>query len=303
MNPTARSPLVSVVLPVRNGADTLGPVVESVLAQTHSNVELVISDNASTDGTQELCRRFAREDRRVVYRRQATNVGLLNNFVSAAHDAAGTYLRWIGDDDALEPDYVARVLEAFAEDERRVLVTTQIVYVDGEGVERLDTGYDPAALASTDPVERFGRMLELLTTDFSTIDPLYGTIRREVATMPRRNMLREDQVFAARLALAGPWGHVAAPLARRPRQESTAASLAGLLGVPAWKRHVRILLQCQELARWVESSSLSPEQRRRARAEIVRFYGRGKRIKARRGVAKLERLTGRSADLSASGAR
>jgi glycosyltransferase involved in cell wall biosynthesis len=303
VNRPARSPLVSIVLPVYNGADTLAPVVESVLAQTHSRVELVISDNASTDGTQEMCRRFAREARRVVYRRQATNVGLLNNFVSAAHDAAGTYLRWIGDDDALEPDYVARVLDAFAEDARRVLVTTQIVYVEGEGVERLDTGYDPTAMASADPVERFGRMLELLTTDFSTIDPLYGMIRREVATMPRRNMLREDQVFAARLALAGPWGHEAAPLARRPRQESTAASLAGLLGVPAWKRHVRILLQCQELAHWVESSSLTSEQRRRAHAEIMRFYGRGKRIKARRGVAKLERLTGRPAPLSASGAR
>ena len=191
----------------------------------------------------------------------------------------------------------------FAEDERRVVVTTQIVYVEEEGVERLDTGYDPTALASADPVERFGRMLQLLTTDFTTIDPLYGMIRREVATMPRRNMLREDQVFAARLALAGPWGHVAAPLARRPRQESTAASLAGLLGVPGWKRHVRILLQCQELAHWVERSSLTAEQRRRAHAEIVRFYGRGKRIKARRGVAKLERLTGRPAGLSASGAR
>ena len=104
-----------------------------MLAQTHSNLELVISDNASTDGTQEICRRFAREDRRVVYQRQATNVGLLNNFISAAENAAGTYVRWIGDDDSLEPDYVSRVLDVFAEDERRVVVTTQIVYSDADG--------------------------------------------------------------------------------------------------------------------------------------------------------------------------
>jgi glycosyltransferase involved in cell wall biosynthesis len=303
MSRPPQSPLVSIALPVYNGADTVSEVIESVLAQTHSNLELVISDNASTDGTQEICRGFARRDRRVVYQRQATNVGLLNNFVSAAHNSAGTYLRWIGDDDALEPDYVSRVLDVFAADERRVVVTTQIVYLDDEGVETLDTSYDPSALASADPVERFAGMLQLLTTDSATLDPLYGVIRRELATIPRRNMLREDQIFAARLALAGPWGHVAAPLAGRPRVEGTASYLAGLLGVPGWHRHVRILLQCQELSRWVERSSLDPEQRRRARAEILRFYGRGKRITARRGVAKLERLAGRPVGLSPSGAR
>ena len=303
MTPPSRSPLVSIALPVYNGADTVAPVVEAVLAQTHSNLELVISDNASTDGTQEICRQFARDDRRVVYLRQATNVGLLNNFISAAENTAGTYVRWIGDDDSLEPDYLARVLDVFEEDRRRVMVTTQVVYRDAEGVETLDTGHDPATLSSPDPVERFAGMLRLLTTDFATLDPLYGVMRRELATIPRRNMLREDQVFAARLALAGPWGHVAAPLAGRRREEGTASGLAALLDVPRWRRHVRVMLQCRELSHWVALSSLDPAQRRRAQAEIVRFYARGKRIKARRGVAKLERVAGRQVRLSPSEAR
>ena len=99
MSRPRRGPLVSIALPVYNGADTVASVIESVLAQTHPDVELVISDNASTDGTQEICRQFARNDRRVVYRAAATNVGLLNNFISAAGSTTGTYLRWIGDDD------------------------------------------------------------------------------------------------------------------------------------------------------------------------------------------------------------
>ena len=70
MSRPSRSPLVSIALPVYNGADTVAPVVESVLAQTHADLELVISDNASTDGTEEICRQFARDDRRVVYQRQ-----------------------------------------------------------------------------------------------------------------------------------------------------------------------------------------------------------------------------------------
>ena len=85
--------------------------------------------------------------------------------------ATGTYLRWIGDDDSLEPDYVSRALEAFAEDERRVLVTTQIVYVDADGVETLDTDHDPTALSSPDPVERFAEMLRLLTSGLRAARP------------------------------------------------------------------------------------------------------------------------------------
>jgi glycosyltransferase involved in cell wall biosynthesis len=303
MTRPGRTPLVSIALPVYNGADTVAPVIESVLAQTHPDIELVISDNASTDGTQEICRQFERDDRRVVYLRQPRNVGLLNNFISAADNTSGTYLRWIGDDDAIEPDYVSRVLEEFAVDPRRVVVTTQIVYLDAEGAETLDTGHDPSALSSLDPVERFAEMLRLLTTDFTTIDPLYATIRRDLATLPRRNMLREDQIFAARMSLAGPWGHVPLPLARRHWRDDSASQLARLLDVPGWHRHIRALLQCRELSHWVADSSLNPAQQARARTEILRFYARGKRNTARRGVAKLERMTSRQAGLSPSGAR
>lgn len=292
MIPASPPPLVSVALPVYNGAESLASVIESVLAQTHTRLELVISDNASTDDTGEICRHFAREDSRVSYRRHEHNVGVLNNFRGAAARATGDFVRWIGDDDLLAPEYVARVLETFAEDERRALVTTQIVYTDRENRETLDTSYQPGDLASDDPVVRFGRMLRLLTTGYATIDPIYGVIRRDLVTLPRRNMLREDQVFVARLALEGPWGHVPEPLARRTRDEGTASGYARLLGVPAWRRHVRVLLQCRELAHWVGRSSLDPAQQRRARAEIVRFYGRSKSATARRAIAKVQRVAG-----------
>jgi len=274
-----------------------------VLAQTHTHLELIISDNASTDGTQQICQSFARRDRRVLYQRHPTNVGLLNNFTSAAQRANGTFVRWIGDDDWLASDFVSRVLDAFAEDPRRIAVSTQVVYRDPDGVETLNLGYDPERLASGDPVERLAAMLRLLTTHYSMIDPVYSTIRRDAAAVPRRNILREDQVFAARLALAGPWGHVAAPLAGRRRVQGTAPQHARLLGIPGWHRHIRVLLQCRELAHWVSRSSLDATQRRAAQAEILRFYLRSKQITARRGVAKVERLAGLPRAISATGAR
>ena len=72
---------VSVGLPVRNGAQTLRRVISSVLEQDHEYLELVICDNASTDGTEDICREVANRDSRIVYHRHAHNIGILNNIV------------------------------------------------------------------------------------------------------------------------------------------------------------------------------------------------------------------------------
>src|SRR5829696_6885026 len=82
-------PLVSVGVPVRNGEDRVAAAVESALSQVYGNIQVVISDNASTDATEEVCRSLARRDPRVHYHRHAENVGLLNNFIAAMELADG----------------------------------------------------------------------------------------------------------------------------------------------------------------------------------------------------------------------
>ena len=124
-------------------------MVRSVLDQDHENLELIICDNASTDHTEELCRDLAAHDSRIVYHRNPVNVGLLNNFISALRLATGTFFRWVGDGDWLYPRYVSRCLEAFATDDRLILVTTQLAYRGPDGVTQTAT-YDGTAL-------RFGR--------------------------------------------------------------------------------------------------------------------------------------------------
>src|SRR5262245_33646269 len=121
-------PLVSIGLPVRNGAKTIGAVAESVLGQKFGDLELLISDNASTDDTEAVCRDLVRADPRVRYQRHPENVGLLNNFIATQLAARGTYVRWISDADRLEPGYVDACLEAFAADPRVILVTTGMAY-------------------------------------------------------------------------------------------------------------------------------------------------------------------------------
>ncbi|WP_049559278.1 glycosyltransferase family 2 protein [Nonomuraea sp. SBT364] len=274
------SELVSIALPVRNGADRLEGVVRSVLAQDHPDVELVISDNASTDRTEELCRDLAAGDPRVVYHRHPENVGLLNNFIHAARISRGAFVRWIGDDDRLDPACVSRGLAEFAKDERTILVTTQVAYTGPDGVVRT-AAYDGTALASGDPVERFTEMLRLLNESHLIIDPLYGMLRREPATgIPRRNMLREDEVFAAKLALAGPWAHVNEVLAHRNWRQERISGVARRLDVPAWQSRLANTLQCRELLAWVRGpacAGLTAGQRRRARAAVLKMYVRRQR--------------------------
>jgi glycosyltransferase involved in cell wall biosynthesis len=275
--------LVSIGLPVRNGETRLKAVIESVLSQDHPDLELVISDNASTDATEELCRELARSDSRIRYHRQRTNMGLLNNFIAAIQLGRGEFFRWIGDSDALEPHYVSRCLDSFAEDPRRILVTTRIAYVDPTGTK---TGeYRGTNLSSPDPVVRFREILRLLNQSYLTIDPLYGLMRREpVAALPRVNMYCEDQVLATRLALAGPWGHVPEVLARRMRDDrEPGAQVARKLGVPRWQVRTATALLCRDVLRYLQTSDLDTVQRRQARAALARFYAiRHQRIAARR---------------------
>jgi glycosyltransferase involved in cell wall biosynthesis len=285
--------LVSIGLPVRNAGERLVPVVESVLAQDHPRLELVISDNGSTDDTEAVCRALAARDERIVYHRQPTNIGLLNNFVRVIELADGTFFRWIGDDDRLEPTFVSRCLREFAGDARLILVTTQVMYVDPDA-GAATARYDGRAMGSADPVARLAELLRLLNESHLLIDPLYAMVRRApVAAIPRRNMVHEDEVFAAKLALAGPWGHVPEVLARRGRKPDTLRGIVRRLDLPAWQAHAATALQCRELLRWLRDADLSPGQRSRARAAVRRLYARRQvRTVRHRGRRLLRMITG-----------
>jgi glycosyltransferase involved in cell wall biosynthesis len=243
-------------------------VISSVLEQDHQRLELVISDNASTDRTEELCREIEKRDARVVYHRQRHNVGLLNNFIHAMQVARGTFFRWIGDTDRLAPDYVSRCLAAFAEDSQLILVTTQIRYIGPDGTTRTYP-YFGDALRSTDPVDRFCGFLSC----GMALDPMYALIRREaVISIPRQNMIVEDEVYATKLAMVGPWGHIPEVLADRHYEPTRLSASARKLGVPAWQAYFSTTLQCQEMLRLIRDTDLTPSQRRRARAAVARMY-------------------------------
>ena len=87
-------------------------------------------------------------------------------------------------------------------------------------------------------------------------------------------MLREDQVFATKLALAGPWGHISEVLGGRNWSLERHSAVARKLGVPAWHRHFATALQCREMLRWLGECNLDEQQRSRARSAVARMYVR-----------------------------
>ena len=256
---------VSIGIPVRNGEDRISHAIRSVLAQDFADLELVISDNASTDGTEDVCRESPRDDHRVVYHRQPENIGLLNNFIAVMQLAGGELFSWVGDDDTLEPTYVSRCASVLHADDHLLLVTAQTRVTGPDGVAET-ARYEGDALASDDPLERFIEMLRLLNQDLVVIDPLSGLLRRRpVAAIPRKNMLREDQIYATKLAFAGPWGHVPDVLSNCVFDNVSRPVLARRLGVPVWQSKVATALQLGELLRVVQDLPLTAQQKWRAR--------------------------------------
>ena len=107
------TPRVSIGMPVYNGAQFLEQAIESILAQTFTDLELVISDNASDDDTAAISNVYARKDSRIRYHRQSRNVGAAANYNFVFARSRGTFFKWAAHDDLTAPTFVERCVGAF----------------------------------------------------------------------------------------------------------------------------------------------------------------------------------------------
>jgi glycosyltransferase involved in cell wall biosynthesis len=121
------SPRVTVGMPVHNGGSTLARALASVRRQTYKNLEIVVSDNASTDETPAIGRRAAAEDARVRYFRQERPLPAWENFRFVLDQATGDYFFWAADDDLHSPDYVETLVAALSSSPGAVLAVTDVV--------------------------------------------------------------------------------------------------------------------------------------------------------------------------------
>jgi glycosyltransferase involved in cell wall biosynthesis len=126
--------LVTVGLPVYNGAQYLEETLESILAQDVESLELVVSDNGSTDTTAEILDKFS-DGQRVRRFSRPDNVGAGWNFNRVLELAEGQFFHWSGHDDLMDPTMLRRCVEELEATDDAVLAYPRTVLIDGDGAE------------------------------------------------------------------------------------------------------------------------------------------------------------------------
>lgn len=133
-------PLVSVGVPVYNGEAYLARALEALLAQDHPNLEIVVSDNCSTDATPAILEKYAALDPRIRYVRGDRNRGVSWNFNNALALATGDYFMWHAADDVALPSHVSRCVEALRSRPDAIVAFAKVGLIDAAGdvIGRLD---------------------------------------------------------------------------------------------------------------------------------------------------------------------
>ena len=196
-----RSPRVTLAMPVYNGENYLAKAIVSILSQYYGDFELVITDNASTDRTEEIARDFAARDRRIRYFRNARNVGAAANYNRGFSLATGEYLKWCAHDDLISENFVSTCVGVLDEDETLSLVFARTVGIDDLGHTTQPVGHETPALLDHDPTRRFMDAITLGGTCF----PIFGLFRMSAL---RRSTLHRpyygsDRGLIAEMALLG----------------------------------------------------------------------------------------------------
>jgi O-antigen biosynthesis protein len=152
-----REPELTIGMPVYNGAATIRAALDSLLAQTFQNFVLIVSDNTSTDRTEEICREYASRDPRIRYVRQPKNLGPANNFRFVLFEATTPFFMWATADDLWAPNFVERTLDFLASNPDYVCCQTRVLFTTKQGESYFAMGTYPLTGTWRENAERFFR--------------------------------------------------------------------------------------------------------------------------------------------------
>lgn len=251
----SNTPHVSIGVPVYNGEKYIEEALDSALAQSFEDFEVVIVDNASTDRTPEICKRYAAWDQRVHYYRNEENLGQTANVNRAARLARGTYYRQLHDDDYLHPECIAACVDVLDHEPSVVLCHTDTKVIDEHGQPTDEGKPMDFHLRSSSPRERFEKYLAQCYPYPGLMNVVFGLIRRKVLlrTPLEKSYPHGDIVLYGELSLHGEFHVVSETLFMRRDHPD---------------RSMRALADEEELAIWRDPSSANTAIMPRWRALI-----------------------------------
>lgn len=262
---------VSIGMPVFNGENYMAEAIESILKQTFGDLELVISDNASTDGTAAICRRYMKHDRRVRYHRNERNIGLHPNFCRVFELSTRRYFKWACHDDLIAPTYLEKCVAVLDRSPDVVLChsATRVATEHGSRMYR-----DLAGIDAPGAVERFAA---IILRPHWVMD-IHGVIRADVLSRTRllQPYYGADKALLAELALQGPVERIDEPLfinRDHPRRTMRALTFANRLTFPdPNKRTLPQWAMYKDYVRAVRTHVQDPAERRRCHLVLVRWW-------------------------------
>lgn len=213
-------PIVSIGLPVYNGENFLRVALHCLLGQTFTDFELIISDNASTDGTQAICKDYAARDPRIRYFRNEKNIGAAPNMNRVFALAVGKYFKWVSHDDLHAPTFVERCVEVLERNPSIVLCHSKTQLIDSNGARislenytggpLTDSGGSTFYLSPVNPPQvldssyAYRRFSDMLADPYAGLF-VFGLIRSDVlrSTPGQESYVGSETVLVAELALRG----------------------------------------------------------------------------------------------------
>lgn len=215
-------PQVSIGMPVYNGQEFLRAAIDSLLGQTFTDFELIISDNASTDATEAICRDYAARDGRIRYYRNPENIGASDNYNAVLHLARGRYFKWASSNDICQPSFVERCVAVLDASPDVVLAFPRTRLID-ERSEPVEDYRDGMTLSEALPVERYRACIERLRLN----NVMNGLIRTDVLrrTPLVKKYFSSDCNLMAEVALYGKFAKVPEFLYYRRMDPRTSTAL------------------------------------------------------------------------------
>jgi glycosyltransferase involved in cell wall biosynthesis len=214
-----KAPIVSVGMPVYNGERHIRRAIESILDQTFTDLELIISDNASTDGTFDICREYAQRDPRVRLEQNKVNRGSVFNDNRVLELSRGKYFKWASSNDLVAPDMIAKCVRVL-EDRPDVVVCYCLTSLIDEQGNTTGIHEDTFNMEAASPSVRFQQLL----CHMGLNNAFSGVIRTDVlrSTTFIGNYIASDLPVMAELALHGKYHQIPEPLFYRRMDDQSA---------------------------------------------------------------------------------
>lgn len=227
----ASVPLVSIGLPVYNGEQYLAQTLDSILSQTFTEFELIISDNASVDGSKAIAESYERKDGRIRVVHTDLNRGAAWNYRHVLDLARGRYFRWAPADDLFAPESLACCAEVLDKHPEAVLCYPKTTLIDAH-VGTIRPYDDNLDLRQASPVDRYKAAIKQL----GLTNVIYGLMRTDVLRQTRLigNFPGADLIFVTELSLFGQFHEIDRPLFFRRMHEGASSSIRSEQGIQAF---------------------------------------------------------------------